>query len=156
MESILYIIKINDHHALYIKTYFWENAEQENYFIILIFLMNNSSPFKIEEKLFASYKNIYNFLATFDHKSLLYPLFLYFQANLHELHIYTRYLAGVRNFLARKFKKYEKRARRKRYRLAKVSLDNLVTFRCCWGMFTACGLTNPLSFLHLSHHSRSS
>ena len=39
---------------------------------------------------------------------------MYFQANLHELHIYMGYLAGVRNFLARKFKKYEKRARRKR------------------------------------------
>lgn len=30
---------------------------------------------------------------------------------------------------------------------AKVSLGNPVTFRCHWGVFTACGLTNPLPFL---------
>lgn len=72
--------------------------------------------------------------------------------------IYTRYLAGVRNSAifshinSRSTEgDEEKRARRKRRDTgidAEVSFDNPVTFRCRWGVFTACGLTNPLSFLH--------
>lgn len=81
------------------------------------------------------------------------------------LHAISDWGEKFRGFFAREFRKYARRERRKRARRrregthgrgAKVSLENPVTFRRHWGVFTACGLANPPPFLHLpppfSHH----
>lgn len=82
----------------------------------------------------------------------------YLQGKQYTLCIYTRYLTGVRNSAAFSpgnsgSAERRKRTRRRRGgipgRSGKVSLENPVTFRRHWGVFTACGLANPLPFLHL-------
>lgn len=81
------------------------------------------------------------------------------------LRVVSDWGAKFRGFFAREFRKYvrkgrqRKRARGRRIRRdtgsAKVSLDNPITFLGTAegrGWFTACGIANPLAFLHLPPH----